>query len=242
MLRTTTYRLRKALYEECILRDHSYYRLDPGGEFWLDASEFERLVQHVQSGEPSDGERQVRLEEAVKLYRGPFLTGHEGEWLENTRRKLESYYLTAVMSLAEELHARGQYAEVARTAQLALEADPYHEDALAFQMERWYSQANAWRHWSRTAVSLTVMRGEMGEDPSPRLQRLAKRTRSLLTPPSMHGPASPAGPCCFRCAILPSSVLPPIFEILAATEIHRILSRFCDAPSRMLAVTVRVAW
>lgn len=180
VLRTTTYRLRKAMYEECILRDHSYFRLDPGGEFWLDAAEFERLVQEVQSAELNEHERQERLEQAVKLYRGEFLKGHDGEWLDNTRRKLESYYLTAVMSLAEEHYARGRAAEAARSAQLALEADPYHEDALALLMEALVAAGERMAALEQYRRYADRLRGDMDEEPSPRLQRLAKRIRSLL--------------------------------------------------------------
>jgi two-component SAPR family response regulator len=189
VLRTTAYRLRKAMYDECLIRENSYFRLDPGGQFWLDAAEFERLVQEVQTTDLSEDERRERLKQAVQLYRGDFLKGVDGEWCENTRVKLESYYLTAVMSLADEQFARGQYADAARAAQRALEADPYHEDALALLLESLVYSGERIAALEQFRLFADRLKGDLDEEPSPRLQRIARRIRSLQSPTSEAAPA-----------------------------------------------------
>jgi DNA-binding SARP family transcriptional activator/tetratricopeptide (TPR) repeat protein len=109
-----------------LLVTRSSVQLHPGGDYWLDVAEFERLA----------GQDLSDLTEAVKLYRGPFLHGLSvadspafEEWMlfkgEETRRR--------VLSLLEQLTslqlARRATAEAARWARRQLELEPYREAA-----------------------------------------------------------------------------------------------------------------
>ncbi|MSQ15653.1 MAG: hypothetical protein EXR50_07305 [Dehalococcoidia bacterium] len=126
---TTTYRLRRGLYQECLIRDGSFYRLNPEGTFWIDAKEFEDRVKIGFKKSGADDERIDNLGLALQLYRGPFLPEIYSDWSEEVRSRLQDRYLSSLLTLARIWLERGAVDRAAELCDRALETDPYQEDA-----------------------------------------------------------------------------------------------------------------
>ncbi|MFQ5626590.1 MAG: BTAD domain-containing putative transcriptional regulator, partial [Methyloligellaceae bacterium] len=110
------------------------------GEYWLDVTSFKRrLVVGLAEGggSPSLTPDQVNaLAEAVRLYRGPLLTGFfvdgapEFEtWLLTERERLQAGALAALDRLAEFHLVRSEYPRARDLLLQALALDPWHETA-----------------------------------------------------------------------------------------------------------------
>jgi DNA-binding SARP family transcriptional activator len=134
-LHSTVYRLRRALYQECVVNRRGGYQLNPAASFWFDAAEFRRLTRP--SGGLTDDEYRQRVEKAVTLYTGPFASTMFGEWAEELRFGCEERYLQALSDLAAYYLERRQPARAIEIATRALEHDRLHEPLVrtAFEAE-----------------------------------------------------------------------------------------------------------
>ena len=109
--------------------------LNPDGLWWLDAREFAQVVDTALTSRMLDETRYQLLEEALGLYKGPFLAGFDSEWIDIVQRELHNTYLSAI-SLLCEYHMRGRrYEEVVRHSRLALHEEPDHEEATRYLEE-----------------------------------------------------------------------------------------------------------
>lgn len=126
-------------------------RVDPQA-LWCDAICFERAIQ---AG---------RLEEALKLYEGPFLPhfyvegcGAFDEWVERERARLKDLAASAAESLAERAEARGALEEAVHWRERYLELAPYDEAvvlALLDLLERIGDRSRALHHLQQFAERL----------------------------------------------------------------------------------------
>jgi DNA-binding SARP family transcriptional activator len=134
-LHSTVYRLRRALYQECVVNRRGGYQLNPAASFWFDAAEFRSLT--GPSGGLVDDEYRQRVEKAVTLYTGPFASTMFGEWAEELRLGCEERYLQALSDLASYYLERRQPARAIEIATRALEHDRLHEPLVrtAFEAE-----------------------------------------------------------------------------------------------------------
>lgn len=171
---SSLYRLRRALFHECVLRDDSgAYMLNPRGVFTSDVQRFNAAM--LEADVARDEQVRIsRLEEAVALYKGPFLGAVYSEWVEPIRRELEDRYVEAVNELASWKIRHGANEE-ALVLFKALEAiDPYSE-AAAFGIMKSHLGLNdgpaAARHFRRFRQ---LLKDELDEEPSPRLAELYK--------------------------------------------------------------------
>jgi LuxR family maltose regulon positive regulatory protein len=123
------YRVRRALYTECVIESGGTYTLNPAGAFRYDVREFERAVETARRmAEDAPGYVDT-LRRATDLYRGPFAPGFEGEWVNARRLKLEQAFLEIGAKLADWFLRRGDHAGAVHTCQRLLEYDPYNEAA-----------------------------------------------------------------------------------------------------------------
>ena len=95
------YRIRRALYRDAIIERQGMYMLNPNDQWWLDAREFDRLVQTAgTNGLPRETVYSL-LEEAVELYKGEFLADFDAEWIDLARRDLQNTYTSILDSFVE---------------------------------------------------------------------------------------------------------------------------------------------
>ena len=105
-------------------------RLDPSADFWLDVREFAKLCRAPAQREDAQAEC-TRLEEAVGLYRGPFLEGFSlpgsaafEEWLFWTREQFQRKMVDTLRALTAWYTLSGRYelAQVSARQQVHLDS------------------------------------------------------------------------------------------------------------------------
>jgi predicted ATPase/DNA-binding SARP family transcriptional activator len=82
------------------------------------------------------------LEEAIALYRGPFLEGCTEDWAVQEREAREHAYLAALDTLARHASAGADHSAAERYLRLAIAADPYRETRYAALMQALFRSGN----------------------------------------------------------------------------------------------------
>lgn len=177
--------LRRALPDAQLLRiDQDAVSLDPE-LVWADATAFQRL-RAVGTAEA--------LQEAVELFRGPFLSGFSlsgspelESWVVSEGQALEHRYLGALATLLEERMARGEYRAAIACAQRYLATDSLAEEIHRRLIELYTltgDRSAALRQYERCVV---ILERELGISPLP-------ETRAAYQA-ALHGyPAQPPSP------------------------------------------------
>jgi ATP/maltotriose-dependent transcriptional regulator MalT/two-component SAPR family response regulator len=122
------YRLRKAIYQECIAKDSGRYILDPQGLVAFDVERFQRLLAEADrvKGTP---EALKLMEDALELYKGPFAMDFYSEWAETLRWQLSEQNMSLLTTLATAYSEAKEYKRSADVCQRILELDEYNEAA-----------------------------------------------------------------------------------------------------------------
>jgi ABC-type oligopeptide transport system substrate-binding subunit/DNA-binding SARP family transcriptional activator len=178
------YNLRKALPDPSLIQtSHSQLALNRQ-RTWSDVAIFERLSQSSTSEE---------MQQAVNLYRGPFLDGFSllaGDefslWAYRERDRLERRYLEALSALMREYAAQNDHELAIACARRYLEIDDLAEDVHRRLIDLYAAKGNrsaALRQYERCAI---LLERELGVDPLP-------ETRELYLAVLADG-ATPAGP------------------------------------------------
>ena len=169
---SSLYRLRRAIFHECVVRTASgSYELNPRGVFTAAVDAFNKAMLEADVARGEDA-RAAGLEEAIGHYKGPFLASTYSEWVEPLRRELEDRYIEALNELAAYRLRLGQFEEALTLFRLLEGVDPYSE-AAAFGVMRCHVGLNdgpaAARHFRRFRQ---LLKDELDEEPSPRLVEL----------------------------------------------------------------------
>ena len=169
---SSLYRLRRALFHECVVRDaDGGYTLNPRGVFTSDADAFNAAMLEADVTR-DEGARAAKLEEAVALYKGSFLSSAYSEWAEPVRRELEERYIEALNELAARKLRDGAFEE-ALVLFKSLESVDQYSEAAAHGIMRCQLALNdgsaAARHYRRFRQ---LLRDELDEEPSERLTAL----------------------------------------------------------------------
>jgi DNA-binding SARP family transcriptional activator len=172
---SSLYRLRRALFHECVVREpDGSYALNARGVFESDVAKFNRAMLAADVAKEAD-ERVARLEEAISVYKGPFMSATYSEWVEPVRRELEERYIEALNELAARKLKDGSFEEALVLFKSLESVDPYSE-AAAFGVMRCHVGLNdgpaAARHYRRFRQ---LLHDELDEEPSERLQQLYKQ-------------------------------------------------------------------
>ncbi len=169
---SSLYRLRRALFHECVVRDaDGNYLLNPKGDFTSDVDAFNAAMLEAEVAR-DDAARAAKLEDAVALYKGPYLSTVYSEWVDPIRRELEERYIEAVNELAARKLRAGAFEEALVLFKALEGVDPYSE-AAAHGIMRCQLSLNdgpaAARHYRRFRQ---LLRDELDEEPSERLAEL----------------------------------------------------------------------
>jgi DNA-binding SARP family transcriptional activator len=125
---STRYRMRAALYPNCIDRDGETYQLNPAWSYWFDANQFQGLLAQATQLTEDGPEKESILTNAIDLYRGPFLEDLDSEWCRACRTEWEAKFLQAVSSLARRHEERREFSQSLALLEKALVVDELQED------------------------------------------------------------------------------------------------------------------
>jgi len=105
---------------------------DSSSDSWVDVAAFRALVEAHRPGDPAT----ERLEEAVALYRGPFLEGFSlrdspafDDWTLLTQERLHRQALMALQQLTRQYERQGQLERACEMARRQVELEPWQEEA-----------------------------------------------------------------------------------------------------------------
>ena len=122
----TKRRLHKAVGTDILSHDGSYYRINRDAPFYFDAFEFIEALLAGRYGEP---ENPFELWQRVaELYRGPFLQGHNDNWILERREAFQHAYIEALDNIAAIWEGRESYELALHTLARAIETDYSRED------------------------------------------------------------------------------------------------------------------
>ncbi len=200
--------LRRALpAPEVLLDSDDQVGLDPQ-RAWSDVTAFERLCAALTSsplhpppplpilgegegGRGGRGEGEV-LQQAVNLYRGPFLAGFSlpdspefEAWATQERYAWERLYLEALATLIEERAARGEHDAAIAYARRYLETDDLAEDVHRRLIELYATaghRSEALRQFERCAV---ILERELGVSPLPETRAVYQAILADQPPPRL---------------------------------------------------------
>jgi two-component SAPR family response regulator len=172
---SSLYRLRRALFHECVVRGNDGgYALNAKGVFDSDVDAFNRSMLEADVVK-SEEERYARLEDAVNVYKGPYMSATYGEWVEPIRRELEDRYIEALNELGAWKLRSGAHAEALVLFKALDAVDPYSE-AAAYGVMRCHLALNdgpsAARYYRRYRQ---LLKDELDEEPSERLAELYRQ-------------------------------------------------------------------
>ena len=177
---STLYRLRRALYTQCVTEQAGRYGLNPRGRFWCDALEFEGRIQKAERTQRRSTRWADSLRQALELYRGPFGIDFYSDWLEADRRRLEDMYLRSLASLAEHERARNNLLEAVSLYEKAVGLDQLNESL-------WYCLIDTYREAGEVEAATRcyrryteTMRDQLGEGPTAALTDLHNRLCASL--------------------------------------------------------------
>ena len=129
VLKTSIYRLRQALFYECISVQDTGYGINPEVPIHFDVDQFQQHLTLATRAKQGSGSRENHLQKAIQLYDGQFLSGFYSEWCRDLRTDLELKYHSTLMGLAEYHVVRGRFLEAADLIEKVVSSDPYNEEA-----------------------------------------------------------------------------------------------------------------
>jgi DNA-binding SARP family transcriptional activator len=196
--------LRRALSEpEVLLASGDHVGLDPR-RVWSDVVAFERLCvaltptltpHPLRRGEWGEDEA---LQQAVDLYRGPFLAGFSlpgspefEAWATQERHAWERLYLEALAALIEERTARGEYDAAIPYARRYLETDDLAEEVHRCLIELYATigdRSSALRQFERCTA---VLERELGVRPLPETRAVYQAVLEGRPPPLRRAVPAP---------------------------------------------------
>jgi DNA-binding SARP family transcriptional activator/tetratricopeptide (TPR) repeat protein len=156
--------------------------------FTLDVADFEAAFQR---GEASDSPvaKIAAYQEATGCYGGDLLPGFYDEWILVERERLRSVYANALTRLADLYESQRAYADALTCAQRLLSQDSLQESSHRLLMRLYLlneDRAAALRVYHTCA---TLLREELGVDPSPATEEIYQRLLWLEDQPQTPIPA-----------------------------------------------------
>lgn len=174
---TVLYRLRRALFNDCVVYQDGLYRLNDQVQWWYDVQEFERLLD--EAGNAASPEEQMeRYQEALALYRGDYLEEFYSDWCQRERDRLRERYMAAAMRLAD-LYLEHVGPELAvGVCQSLLARDRYQERAYHRLMRAYAAMGDRTAAIKAYRQCVDLLREDLGLDPLPETEELYRQILS----------------------------------------------------------------
>jgi two-component SAPR family response regulator len=168
------YRLRRAVGQDVITYEDVFYRFNRALDFEYDVEAFESFLARAKT--TKDIQEQITLyKKAVDLVSGPFLNDIYADWAMIERGRLSQTYLTALLTLAEQLLKQAQSEQALATCQRALDYDITFEAAYALSMQIYYRMGDRASIIRTYQACQEVLNRQLGFPPSDETDQLYLR-------------------------------------------------------------------
>lgn len=174
LFHASLYRLRRALFSECIVFRNGLYQLNPEAVRWLDVLEFESETQAA--ARTNDPRVQIEhLERAVPLYHGDFMQEFYSDWCMHRREQLRNLYLDALFKLAGAWTQVGDTKRATALHQQLLKHEPAREEAYRALIELHLEAGNRPAAIQLYQQCIEILASEYGVTPMPETVELYER-------------------------------------------------------------------
>jgi len=123
----TKRRLHKALDTDVLVHIDGYYQVNPELHIYYDVMEFSSALMRGRNSEDINDKMQA-WQRATELYRGPFLQGHNDDWIVERRTEFRAGYMEALTNMANFWIGRDRREQAIALLQKALTEDNTRED------------------------------------------------------------------------------------------------------------------
>lgn len=176
---------RQPLKQNFLVFANGEYQLNPEFTYAIDLEEFDQLVAESEAARRAgQTERYLRAyETAVKLYRGEFMQGCYGDWIEEQRAYYRTQYLHMLETLATAAAQNRTWAQALQLAQQVLRDDPFREEMHCLVMRAQAALGNRAALKEQYEHLRKLLREELGVEPAAR----TRKTFKLLFEPESVG-------------------------------------------------------
>ena len=171
-LKSNLFRARRALSQDWIVYEDGKYRLEPQSDFEFDVARFGELLRMADRLSEDAALKPRYIEQAVNLYSGDFLPEFYSEWCEEERVKLSRWFMDSASMLVHHHADQSNHERVVSIGDKILSIDPYNEDALGLVLVAHAEMGNIGAAEHRYRSYRELLEAELGEPPSPRIERL----------------------------------------------------------------------
>jgi len=178
IFRSTVYRLRRALFRECVILEGNLYRFDRKSAYWFDVEVFENLLNQAGQPQTTPQEKKILLEDALALYQGDYLEGIYADWCAMERERLRERYLAALETLADLCAEREELQRAMEVYQVILAKDEYHEPAHRGLMRCYYRLGDRAAAIRQYQICVKTLREGLGLTPMPEIEELYQQITS----------------------------------------------------------------
>lgn len=159
---------------EIIISGRGYYQVASQVSVWIDAQEFQSLIEQAKSRKEQGLDYHEQLEHACNLYRGDYCAGWYDQWVEEGRRFYKDLYETCIKLLADYYM---QYEQFKKAIELFVQL--LDIDFLSEEYHRGYMKACAKiKHMDDVTKDYkalcTQLKDELGVEPEEETTRLFK--------------------------------------------------------------------
>lgn len=174
LFHASLYRLRRALFPECIVFRNGLYQLNPEAVRWLDILEFESEIQAAER--TTDPQLQIEhLERAVPLYHGDFLEEFYSDWCMHRREQLRTCFLDVLSKLARAWERVGEPRRAITLYHKVLEREPAREETYRDLIELHLSTGNRPAAIQLYQQCIAILASDYGVLPMPETVALYQR-------------------------------------------------------------------
>ncbi len=166
-----TYRLRRSLGQDTITFDNERYSFNTGLDFKYDVEIFERKIEEAKSVESSD-KKLSTYQDALALYRGPYLVDLSGTWVMPERQRYLNLYLDAAADAARIYSEREEYDKTLSYSDIILKEDRCYEEAYRLKMLAYAGLGNQAEIIRQYELCRKVLAEEINAKPSPQTEAL----------------------------------------------------------------------
>lgn len=173
LFHASMYRIRRALFAECIVFRNGLYQLHPEVVFWLDTQEFEQECAAARDAELLD---QIELlERAISLYHGEFLHEFYSDWCIRPREQMQARYLEALAQLGRAWSKAGNPKRALDLYRQILQLEPAREETHRDLIELYLATGNRTGAIQAYHQCLKALDEELGVRPMPETVALYDR-------------------------------------------------------------------
>lgn len=179
LFHSSVYRIRRALFPECLLFSNGMYQLNLEAVRWVDVTEFEaQLAAAAQAQQVAD--KISALERAVELYRGDYLDEFYSDWCASRREQLRARYLDALSQLAQCHVELGNPKRALELYQLVLSKDRVNEAAYRELMRLYMRLGNRPAAIQVYQQCVETLKEELGVPPMPETTALYEQLLRIV--------------------------------------------------------------